>query len=211
MQSLQFLLITALSLPYVKSAVSSGSELGVKLNGRTILFHRRFRLFGIPVNYDHKGIIFYPSICKCPHATDSSNRPLDSDSPYVIHLWGSGSDLSKRGSLVRIDPLDEVALGDPVTVEEDRVGALTCDTAMSRAFSELGLGHRGLKYNIAVNNCGSFVAWAKYGRSERDAQFWSRSKQIASKFHPSYGPKVVGAVSTLVRYYFWNLESKVDH
>ena len=180
-------------------------------SGAILHFHRKFTVLGtIPVKYVHKGILFYPGICSCPFTEDSSGNKINIDRPYVIHLWAPG--MSKRKSTVRIDPLEEVIQGDKVTVIPDSgPGVLSCDAAVARAFSQFGLKHRGLRYNLAGNNCGNFVAWAKYGDSERDVQFWDRTKRIVSKVLPGVGPKGVGVVSRIVRRYYKHKESLYHH
>ena len=172
-------------------------NLGPDLNGMTVHFHRKPRFLGITVKYIHKGILFFPGMCSCPFSVDSGGRQIRVSHPYVIHLWGPG--WSKRKSRIRIDPLEEVIHGDKVEIIVDLPGALHSQAAMGRAFSEFGEKHRGESYNLAGNNCGNFVAWAKYGDSAKDVQFWDRSKRIIKKAFPKVGPRMVGVVSKLVR------------
>ena len=142
-----------------------------------IQFKRRPSAYNGMVQYWHRAIVFIPSeYNQTLPLKDSSGALFDSNKVHVLHLWSSGS---KTNSLVRIDQLDNVAMGDNFEVVEDGPGAYPAVEAVSRAMSRMGKLHRSFKYNLAGNNCGHFVAWAKYGSSGRDVQFRDELLELA--------------------------------
>lgn len=136
-------------------------------HGKEVWFHRN--IYGIK-KYIHKGVVFVPLkyAGSVPVLADSDNNSLNPNWTYILHLWYPGS--TKSSSRIRLDPLNAVWLGDDFEVVADRPNVLPIDEGIDRGISVLGRYHRGFRYSVIGNNCGNFVAWCKYGRSDHDTQ-----------------------------------------
>ena len=182
-----------IALPAIKG--NQDGPISLTDNAKIIHFNRRIEKFGKIIEYDHKGIIYIPSVShQNGPLFDSGGRLIDRDRVYVIHLWIP--DESKRKSSIRIDPLDEVIQGSNFQVLPDSPLAFPPSVVIERAISRIGKLHRARKYNVVLNNCGNFVHWAKEGRSDRDNQFWEKSDQTIGRI---IGRKPAGKLVALVR------------
>ena len=170
-------------------------------HGKEIHFHRVEHLFGKSIEYIHKGIVFFPSESNSFSLSgDSVGRPIMDSVAYVLHLWYPGR--TKFRSRIRIDPVEAVLLGSAMEVIDDEPGALPADEAIARALSQLGQLPRGHRYNLAGNNCGNFVAWAKYGEAERDAQIWDELNKYASPYSSRRAAKLLRGFRRLTTKYY---------
>jgi hypothetical protein len=151
-------------------------------HGKTVLF-RRYRQIGpVKVPYFHKGIIVYPSTCEIGGVSKHNALNITSDFPHVVHLYGQ----SKRHAKVRIDPMEEIIGEHSFEVLSDTDSCFKKDECIDRALCEVGGDHRGVSYNLIANNCGNFVAWAKYGSSDADTQVRDFIKKLPVLKYPLY-------------------------
>ena len=165
---------------YIAITGSFNSQVSEKDHSKVIHFLREKSTPIKKVPYVHKAIVYVPRVSlEIGPTRDSSGHPLNPNGIYVIHLWTPLPD--KRKSYVRIDPIEDVIMGDQYEVIPDSAFALPPDLVIKRALSRIGYFHRDRKYNLVFNNCGNFVYWAKEGRSDRDTQFWDKLDDMFRK------------------------------
>ncbi len=176
--------------------LSNVSALSKNDHGKVVHFHRIRRLWLLEIPYVHKAIIIYPSEFDCTNCTTFDGVPLETDRPYVIHLWSTSQ--NKAAARVRIDPFEIVAAGGAYEILDDPENALPAGECIHRALFELGLDHRGIGYDFIRNNCGNFVFWAKMGYSEADTQFWDALKKYSKKIPSGKVPKLLDRIQKRV-------------
>lgn len=110
-----------------------------------------------------------------------------------------------------MDPFDNVVLGDKWRIIDDAVSDPSdIYQTVKRAVSPVGKKFRNVPYNLLGNNCGNFVAYAKYGRGDLDRQFVEIARE---KLHTLGAPGVtplVEKVYALAAEYYMEHEIKSE-
>lgn len=146
------------------------SEITTADHGKVVEFERKEYVMRKKITYFHKGIIFVPRAFRREiYFTDANDDYISYNEVYIIHFWHPGP--HKDDASIRIDKLGDVILGDPWRVLEDGDGVFPVDETIDKAISELGQRSRRMRYSLAGNNCGNFVARMKRGRGDYDEQF----------------------------------------
>lgn len=152
-------------------------------HGKVVQFERSRNIMGKKITYYHKGIVFVPrAYNKQIRFLGSGEQYIRYNEPYVIHFWNPGP--SKEDATIRIDKISEVILGDPWRILDDEEGAFPIETTIDLAISQLGQRSLRMKYSLAGNNCGNFVARIKYGDGGRDTEFPTTVARILNSKAP---------------------------
>lgn len=178
----------------VERAVVSDTD-----HGKIVEFHRRKKVLGERIPLDHKGVLFVPS------AYDGDLSLLrDSDGqeirgiPYVLHFTTMGDAITN--ARIRLDPLQNIILGDPWSIKNDEAKALPVAETIKIALSMLGKTPNNESYDLFGNNCGNFAAYVKYGRRGADTQVIDRCIAMFNALTPdAFAPHVAALHKKLRR------------